>query len=176
MNAAESELLKKLNSFRFESAPVAFSFVDRLASENRWRLTYADRVIQEYKHFLFLAMTAGHPVSPSDPVDQAWHQHLLYSRSYWDDLCKNILGRPLHHGPTLGGPTEQVKHHDWYQNTLDSYRRMLQQEPPQDIWPTAEQLQQTHSEYQRVDVRKYWLIPKFRLLAWSRSKQRLEEH
>ena len=31
----------------------------------------ARRVIREYKRFTFLAMEAGHPVTPSDPVDQA---------------------------------------------------------------------------------------------------------
>ncbi|MFN7895442.1 MAG: hypothetical protein ACK535_03795 [Cyanobacteriota bacterium] len=37
--------------------------------------------------FLFLAVEAGHPVSPSRPVDLAWHQHLLDTRRYWQEFC-----------------------------------------------------------------------------------------
>ena len=59
----------------------------RLASENGWSREYAVRVMQEYRRFAFLAVAAGHPVSPSDAVDQAWHLHLVYTRSYWDEFC-----------------------------------------------------------------------------------------
>ncbi|MEK6230809.1 MAG: hypothetical protein N2A42_03075 [Luteolibacter sp.] len=33
----------------------------------------------EYKRFVALAMLAGHPVTPSEEVDQAWHLHLVYT-------------------------------------------------------------------------------------------------
>ena len=64
---------------------------------------YTDRVIEEYRKFLYLLASAGHPVTPSDQVDQAWHLHLTYTRSYWEDLCEKTIGKPLHHGPTKGG-------------------------------------------------------------------------
>ncbi|MFN7741158.1 MAG: glycine-rich domain-containing protein [Cyanobacteriota bacterium] len=60
-------------------------------------------MLGEYRRFLFLAMQAGHPVSPSRPVDLAWHQHLLDTRSYWQEFCPRVLGRPLHHTPSRGG-------------------------------------------------------------------------
>lgn len=165
MNASHAELLAKLESFRFESQPVALTFADRLAKDNGWRARYADRVIEEYKRFLFLAVAADHPVSPSDAVDQAWHLHLLYTRSYWDDLCRGVLGQPLHHGPTLGGAAEQDKHDDWYARTLASYRKLLGTEPPPDIWPSLGEWRQTPARYERVDRARFWLMPKPRLIA-----------
>jgi hypothetical protein len=58
------------------------TFAARLARENGWRPAQAARVIEEYRRFCFLAVTAGHPVTPSDAVDQAWHLHLTYTRDY----------------------------------------------------------------------------------------------
>jgi uncharacterized protein (TIGR04222 family) len=163
MDAQPAALLEKIRAFRFEQGPTSITFADRLAKENGWRIAYADRVIEEYKRFLFLAMVAGHPVSPSDPVDQAWHLHLVYTRSYWDDLCRDVLGRPLHHGPTLGGAAEQQKHNDWYERTLESYRRWFDAEPPADIWPPLAHWRQKPTRYERVDRERFWLLPKVRL-------------
>ncbi len=166
MDVRHEVTLEAIMSFRFEREPVPLSFADRLANENGWRASYADRVIEEYKKFLYLAMVAGHPVSPSEAVDQAWHLHLVYTRSYWDDLCRDVLGRPLHHGPTLGGAAEQAKHDDWYDRTLASYRRLFNAEPPGDIWPALADWKRAHTRHERVDRERFWLVPKPRLPAW----------
>ena len=78
------------------------------------------RAIEEYKRFVFLAMAAGHPVTPLDEVDQVWHLHLCYTRSYWEDLCGEVLRAPLHHGPTRGGAAERARFDDQYRRTLAS--------------------------------------------------------
>ncbi|MEZ6192343.1 MAG: hypothetical protein R3C45_13785 [Phycisphaerales bacterium] len=51
-------------------------------------------MVNEYRRFCYLAIAAGHTVTPSDEVDQAWHLHLLYTRDYWEDFCPNVLGTP----------------------------------------------------------------------------------
>lgn len=51
---------------------------------------------------MYLAVRANHPVTPSDEVDQAWHLHLTYSRSYWDEFCGAVLEEVVHHDPTRG--------------------------------------------------------------------------
>src|SRR6187431_3264230 len=66
-----SGLWERIESFDIDGGPSDFSFEARLAIENGWTRPYARRVIVEYKRFAFLAMTAGHPVTPSDQVDQA---------------------------------------------------------------------------------------------------------
>ena len=88
----------------------ALSFAHRLARENRWSVAHAARVIEKYRRFCFLAVTAPHPVTPSDAVDQAWHLHLSYTRDYWERFCPDVLGRARHHGPTAGGGAEQARY------------------------------------------------------------------
>src|SRR5262245_63811110 len=114
MNASQQVLYNRLMTFEIDEPGVELTFARRLARENGWDLLYAERVIAEYKRFLLLACEAGHVVSPSEDVDQAWHLHLTYTRSYWDGLCREVLGRPLHHGPTKGGAAEQAKFIDLY--------------------------------------------------------------
>jgi hypothetical protein len=113
-------------------------FTRRLARENRWPLHFAVRVVNEYRRFCYLAIAAGHTVTPSDEVDQAWHLHLLYTRDYWDDFCPNVLGTPLHHGPTRGGKSEGLRYDEQYRMTLDSYARIFGEQAPRDIWPPPE--------------------------------------
>ena len=88
------------------------SFSQRLARENDWSIQHARHCIDEYRRFLYLAATAGHSVTPSDAVDQVWHQHLVYTENYWVDLCQEVLPSPLHHGPTKGGSQERVRYQD----------------------------------------------------------------
>lgn len=115
------------------------SFADRLDRENRWSRAYTDRVIGEYKRFCYLAVMAGHAVTPSDAVDQAWHLHLTYSRDYWQQFCPHVLRHDLHHGPTRGGPAERARFYQQYADTLAAYDAAFGGAPPRDIWPGAQQ-------------------------------------
>ena len=160
MDAAQQALWELLQGFGFDQADAQFPFSRRLARDNGWSHAFALRVVEEYRRFLFLAMQAGHPVTPSDQVDQAWHLHLVYTRSYWEDLCAGVLGQPLHHGPTKGGADEGHKFHDWYQNTLDSYERLFGERAPEDIWPDAHTRFAEAAHLRWVNTRKYWLIPR----------------
>jgi hypothetical protein len=94
-------------------------------------------VLGEYRRFLFLAMEAGHPVSPSRAVDLAWHQHLLDTRSYWQEFCPRVLGQPLHHTPSRGSKEERQRMWERYRRTLASYRTFFGEAPPADLWPAA---------------------------------------
>lgn len=135
----DKELLARIEAFDIDGeARPALRFAARLADENGWSRAFAERVIVEYKRFAFLAMTAGHPVCPSDEVDEAWHMHLTYTRSYWQRFCGETLGRELHHDPTRGGDAEDDKHWRMYDATLAAYRRSFAAEPPADIWPPVE--------------------------------------
>lgn len=153
MNIQELTTWNSLCSLDFDAAAVVFPFSARLARENRWPRTFAARAIDEYRKFCFLAVHAGHPVTPSDEVDQVWHLHLTYSRHYWDTLCRDALGTPLHHGPTEGGAAEDCKFHGWYENTLASYRRYFG-EPPKDLWPSAAERFDERHEFVRIDRRE----------------------
>jgi len=155
-----SALWQRILGFSLDQAGSELPFSRRVARENGWSTDYTQRVIEEYKRFAFLATVAGHWVTPSDPVDQVWHLHLTYSRSYWEDFCPNVLGRALHHEPTWGGRAEQQRFTGWYQQTLDSYERLLGHPAPSDIWPHPAIRFGEAQDFVRINKACYWLILK----------------
>src|SRR4051812_12714825 len=109
-SCADHPVWLALETYTIGPNDAALTFAERLARENGWSAAHAERVIGEYKRFCFLAVVAGHTVTPSDAVDQAWHLHLTYSRDYWERFCPSVLGRPLHHEPSGGGAGEGHRH------------------------------------------------------------------
>ncbi|WP_208419982.1 glycine-rich domain-containing protein [Paraflavitalea devenefica] len=155
----ETLLWSKLESYSPDNPNDALTFSQRLARENGWPPFFTERVVTEYKKFLFLCMISPHPVTPSDEVDQAWHLHLVYTKSYWNDLCKNILGKDLHHTPTEGGPAERDKFISYYESTLQLYRDKFGYAPPDDIWPPANK-RFGDIDFVRANTQTHWLVPK----------------
>lgn len=154
---------QSLSYYRIGPDDAALSFAQRLARENGWSLDHAERVIEEYKRFCFLAVTAPHAVTPSDAVDQAWHLHLTYTRDYWERFCPEILGRPLHHGPTAGGAAEGHRYFAQYADTLRSYEAAFGL-PPAEIWPDAARRFLRDPQARRVNPTDHFIIP--RTTAW----------
>ncbi|MEZ0241902.1 MAG: hypothetical protein ACAH11_00895 [Sphingomonas sp.] len=140
-------------------------FANRLARENGWRTDHAERVIEEYKRFAFLAVTAGQEVTPSDAVDQAWHLHLTYTRDYWDRFCPEVLGCKLHHGPTAGGGGERQRHFEQYAATLKAYEAAFGSPAPADLWPSAAHLLIEAPRARRIHPREVFILP--RSLVWA---------
>ncbi len=159
MSDTSSALYQQILDFRIDDGTPELPFEARLARENGWSRAYTQRVIVEYKRFLYLAMTAGHVVTPSEDVDQAWHMHLTYTRSYWERLCRDLLGRPLHHSPTQGGAEESRKYRALYEQTLASYRSTFGVEPPADIWPPVD-ARFSKDHFVRINHAAYWVLPK----------------
>jgi hypothetical protein len=92
-------------------------------------------------------------------VDQVWHLHLVYTRSYWQDFCPNVLRRELHHGPTLGGAEEQTKFTNWYARTKETYAARFGEKPPRDIWPDS-RTRFARVNFRRVDMDANWILPR----------------
>lgn len=170
MNEAAQTLYLRIQAYSLDAVGASLSFSRRLARENNWTKEYSQRVMDEYKKFILLAMVSGHEVSPSDSVDQAWHLHLTYTRDYWNEFCDEILGTPLHHNPTRGGQTEQQKYWQMYQRTLNSYDRLFKEKPPLDIWPSPEQRFGRDLHFVRVNTERYWIMPK-PTWSWLRKKR-----
>ena len=156
----KADLYQRIQDFPLDTIDSVYPLSRRLSWENRWTRYYAQRVIEEYKKFVFLAVVAGHPVTPSEQIDQVWHLHLIYTRSYWDDFCPNVLGRSLHHGPTRGGQQENEKYLDGYEKTLDSYERIFGYPAPIDIWSRPDRRFGADLQVKRVNVQNHWVIPK----------------
>jgi len=153
-----NELWNKLEDFKIDKEDSEFKFSDRLCRENGWSESYTDRVIEEYKKFIYLAATSQYPVTPSEDIDEVWHLHLCYTQSYWNELCGQILTRPLHHDPTKGGEAESEKYKSQYTKTLEFYKETFNEIPPQDIWPEVELRFNSKNYVQKVNLHKYLLI------------------
>jgi hypothetical protein len=134
----DQDLWERLETMEIDPPDATTRFHHRLKQYNAWTDAFAARVIKEYRRFLYLAARAGHPVTPSDTVDQAWHLHLIYTRHYWQELCDKILGLQLHHEPSAGGTVDSNKFEHQYEQTIESYKAIFGEAPPADIWPVRE--------------------------------------
>lgn len=116
-----------LRNFKFPEG-----FIKRLVKETGWTTRFATDAADEYLKFAFLYRFANHRVTPSETVDKVWHLHLIYSESYWDDLCGKVLMKKMHHIPGNGSDGEDFQ--SQYKLTLDSYKTAFG-EPPIEFWP-----------------------------------------
>lgn len=159
MDAEHQLLWEKIDSFELDDLDSSLAFSDRLSRENGWQYEFSVRAVREYKKFIFLVSISGQPLTPSDEVDQVWHLHLLYTYSYWKELCGKILNKEIHHGPTKGGRNEQLKFTNWYLETLRLYKFHFRHDPPGDLWPEPEK-RFKRINFQRVNVDSNWIVKK----------------
>ncbi|WP_345949337.1 hypothetical protein ABDD95_21050 [Mucilaginibacter sp. PAMB04274] len=157
MTASESALWDKIKRFELDDNQSSFKFSDRLARENGWDQNYTIRVIEEYKKFIFLCCVSSGSITPSDAVDQAWHLHLTYTKSYWVDFCKNTLNQEIHHNPTQGGSHETKKFNGYYTQSFKVYTEKFKTEPPADIW-LDNAARFSDIDFQRVNLNTYVLV------------------
>ena len=129
------ELLQRIERHGFDAPDDPLGFEGRLADDHGWTLGYALAVVDEYRRFLVLTQVAGHAVSPSPDVDEAWHLHLTRTVHY-EAFCAEVFGRFLHHEPARAG--EGARHRDMYRETLADYRRVFGSRAPAVIWPAPD--------------------------------------
>ena len=147
MNKTEAELYSKLRNFKLDELSSPYPMSVKLAWEYHWSEIYTLRAMNEYKKYVFLAAIAEGMVSPSSTIDCVWHYHLLYTQSYWVELCDKILGKSLHHYPGDEGAGQR------YEYTLNLYQKYFGS-PPTDIWD----IPPFHSSHLERNKR-YWHIP-----------------
>ncbi|MCA9259733.1 MAG: TIGR04222 domain-containing membrane protein, partial [Planctomycetales bacterium] len=170
MTLDDVELWQRIERFAFDERGDSLPFTSRLAREHGWGLRRAHRVLVEYRRFLYLAATSASPVCPSQDVDEAWHLHLAYTRSYWERLCRDTLGRSLHHHPTAGGSEQLAYHRAMYESTLQRYRDAFDADPPRDIWPPVDERFASNQHMRVVNLADHWLVRKPR---WKQRRRRV---
>lgn len=138
MPLSNLQLWNKIEDLTLDKEDAQLTFSMRLARDRKWTLRFTEKAIKEYKKFIYLSCVSNTPVTPSEEVDEVWHQHLTYTKSYWHDLCRDTIERQIHHNPTVGGSEEDQKFLDQYLHTLDLYAREFDQEPDKSIWPSPE--------------------------------------
>jgi len=127
-----ASLWSALSAFSLDVRGAPYPLSARLADEQDWTIEFTAAAIEEYKRFIFLAAVSGQTVTPSLVVDEVWHTHLIYTRSYWEEMG-DIVGRLIHHDPGSGEAADEALFAGLYLRTLNSYRRFFG-EPPSDIW------------------------------------------
>lgn len=132
---SDPDLWGRIESYSLDQSGINLPFSARLARENGWSREFAQRVVEEYKKFVYLMCVSGEMLTPSQEVDEAWHLHLVYTRDYWVDFCRGLLGKDIHHEPTEGGDSECAKFRNCYRRTKERYHEEFGTMPPSDIWP-----------------------------------------
>ena len=149
-------LSQRLARHAWDDPQDARPFSARLRHTTGWSAAHIQRVLVEYRRFLYLAVRRRGRVCPSGAVDEAWHAHLLDTPRYFGAFCPQVLGTTLHHVPDRGSGTRDDARQ--YRATLRAYRWVFGEPPPADIWPAP--AQRWAERRRHVDLHSHWLLPR----------------
>lgn len=122
----------KLNMMNAQGLQAFAPLMDMMQKQMGQNAEMAQRVIEEYRKFLFLAMRAGHQVIPPGPINDVWMMHLQNAQNYWENLGQMITERPT---AAQGAGTQNfASMADAWKATLESYEKIFGMKPPMDIW------------------------------------------
>lgn len=161
--APRRQLWQRIAQHDFEP-DTPLNFTRRLARDHHWSLEDTRAAVDAYRRFCFLAVVSPTPVTPSEVVDEVWHQHLIYSRDYWTIWCGQVLQAALHHDPTPGGPEAQMVYRRQYAETLALHEQFFGRPAP-DLWP-ATHLRFGPPRYHVMDRNNWLIFP--RPVTWIR--------
>jgi hypothetical protein len=108
------------------------AFLGRLRAEGVLSDPDPGPLILEYLRFAYLAWTDPAGATPSKTVDEVWHTHILFTRSY-GRFCAATRGETLHHDPG-GGDADEARFQEAYRRTLERYEAEFGP-PPTRFWP-----------------------------------------
>lgn len=167
----DEALWAAIAAFPMDDPNASMPFTKRLARDHLWTDAYAQTVVEEYKKFVYLMATAqpGVTTTPSEDVDEAWHLHMVYTRSYWDDLCTKVLGKALHHGPT-GGKEQTGGFKEAYADTLKRYEQSFGPVSNTLVWPSVKDRfgHKNGAQYLTVSTQDFRVVTKTKAhLVWA---------
>ena len=70
----------------------------RMINKYGWSEPQAKKAFAEMKRFLSAAAVAPKPISPSETVDEIWHNFILFTKDY-SEFCNKFFGKFIHHTP-----------------------------------------------------------------------------
>ena len=126
----------KYKNFEVTSNGDSDIFLSKLTLENNWTSCYAREIFSEYMKFIWLAKISQKRIVPSESIDIVWHLHMTFTKSYWCELCKDILGFELHHTPSSKNLESKNQDERGYQYTLRLYEKEFRNVPPTSCWTT----------------------------------------
>jgi hypothetical protein len=126
---------KALKDFQVSSNGDNDIFWQKLTEENSWSLAFSKSAFEEYKKFIYLAKVCRCKVTPSKIVDKVWHLHMTFTKSYWSELCQEVLQMELHHIPSSQGKDAKLSDNECYEKTKELYNQEFGYAPPSLYWP-----------------------------------------
>lgn len=93
MKASNANLVERVMAFEHEQ------LVERIKKKLGISEEDAHLLFEDMKRFMFIAGTSKHPIAPSAPIDEAWHNFILFTKDY-DGFCREHFGTFIHHVPT----------------------------------------------------------------------------
>ncbi|TAF32145.1 MAG: hypothetical protein EAZ57_09905 [Cytophagales bacterium] len=158
-------LVNKILSYQFPKG-----FADRLCKEQNWTADFTNLCLQEYLKFMCLASIKPSAV-PSKAIDEVWHLHLIYTKSYWADFLPNYTGKTIHHEPEEPNQTPKTGGRNAYQETLDSYQALFGAYPKA-IWHYKKPIATKDTSapvpqksFIRQIAQRFWIVSVISLLA-----------
>lgn len=110
------------------------AFAYKVARKTGWSHAFALKAVHEYKKFVYLGVVSDFVVTPSQVIDQVWHQHILFSKAY-RSFCQDVIRYDFDHNPELIAMDDQTgAFQAQYLDTLELYRTEFGVDPPADIW------------------------------------------
>jgi len=109
--------------------PLPEMLVPRVAKEHGYSTKDATNLVKEAKRMLYLSIVTDKPISPSQDVDRAWHEMLMFTRFYRS--FAEFIGGFIHHDPTPGPPDGGKL----YQATKERYFEAFKEKPAPRYWP-----------------------------------------
>lgn len=110
------------------------AFAHKLGVKLNWTNAFALKAVLEYKKFVYLGIVSDFVVTPSEIIDQVWHQHLLFSAAY-RSFCNEVIECNFDHAPELIALDAQTSTYmAQYDDTLLLYKNEFGFDAPLEIW------------------------------------------
>ncbi len=119
---------KKPTLAEVDQFPLPEMLVPRVAKEHGYSIKDAASLVKEAKRMLYLSVVTDKAISPSQDVDMAWHEMLMFTRFYRQ--FSDFIGAFIHHDPTPGPPDGGRL----YQATKQRYLEAFGEKPDPRYW------------------------------------------
>jgi hypothetical protein len=88
--------LNRTMSYKFQP------LINRLVEKKGLEKADAEALYNDMLRFLYLCGTTAKTLAPSERIDLAWHEFLLFTREY-QNFCRRMFGFFIHHNPRESG-------------------------------------------------------------------------
>jgi len=121
---------------------------ERIAKIHRVPIDFSEGLVREAKRMLYLSIVSDDSVAPSDRVDWAWHEMIMFTMFYRD--FSKFIGGFIHHIPNPPPKDVEVNEtwdeiqktigiarygSDTYRKTKANYKKYFDINPDPLFWP-----------------------------------------